>query len=232
MLYTLETPVGATQYLRIDGEKLVDYTYRVQCLVNTAIREFYTDQTIRLWVNESSIVGHYSGSLPRQANPMIVCAADMITDAYNSGMLQYHDLSVMGFNVNMRMLSRHNVLTVRYGSYDASLTIWDTDSPELTDQCIRSHVLSVHKESATQIYCLQSMFDSMVTMFYDSYLNRMVFQAPITIYGVTMSLRQCMNYHEVTLTSALVRRVTHIYDGYDIEGEISATLGTMFTIEG
>jgi hypothetical protein len=54
--------------------------------------------------------------------------AQMIFDAYNCGVLQYHPMTIAGITIEMTMFRNFNQLTVRYNNRLMSISMYDEDS--------------------------------------------------------------------------------------------------------
>lgn len=56
--------------------------------------------------------------------------AQLIFDAYNCGVLQYHPMTVAGITVTMTMFSHFNQLAVQFNSRLLSISMYDEDSED------------------------------------------------------------------------------------------------------
>lgn len=68
---------------------------------------------------------------------------DLVIQAYNAGLLQYHPLVVCGLNVTMNMFQYHNMLTVTYGGKLLSVSVYDSDSPETQESTIQNLIADI-----------------------------------------------------------------------------------------
>ena len=52
---------------------------------------------------------------------------NLVITAYNSGLLQYDQMSICGFNIKLDIKKRFNVLSVEFAGIVRTVNVYDTD---------------------------------------------------------------------------------------------------------
>jgi hypothetical protein len=69
--------------------------------------------------------------------------ADLIHQAYNCGVLQYHPMTIADVTVEMTMYGNFNQLTLRYNNRLLSISMYDQDSEDAQFSSIQDLVANI-----------------------------------------------------------------------------------------